>query len=347
MSIAVKRFGTTADGKEVDIITLTNAVGSECSLIQYGAAIQSLRIAAGGAKTDVALGFDELSQYESPSNPSHGAVIGRHANRVENAEFELNGKTYRLFANEGKNNLHSAPASFVHAVWSYEIVADGEEPSVRFTYFSPDGEAGFPGNVNCSATYTLSKSNALSLEYDAVSDADTVINLTNHVYLNLAGGGDILGHELRLDADAYTPVNAGLVPDGRIYPVEGTPFDFRSFKPIGRDINEDDEQLHFGLGYDHNFVLRGGEGALRPCAELREPHSGRKLTVSTTLPGLQLYTGNQIPACKGKGGKDMGHFSGLCLETQFFPNALRCKEFKSPIFKAGEHFRHKTVYTFE
>ncbi len=346
MSVAVEFFGTTADNRKVDLIKLTNSAGSVCSLIQYGAAIQSLVIAYEGAKTDVALGFDALDRYEDPSNPSHGAIVGRHANRIENAEFELGGKIYSLFANEGRNNLHSSPKSFSRVVWDYEVLDNSGEPSVRFSYLSPDGESGFPGNLKCHVVYRLTSDNALSIEYDAVSDQETVINLTSHVYLNLSGGGDILEHELKLEADEYTPVNAELIPDGRIESVKGTPFDFRTFKTIGRDIAADDEQLKFGLGYDHNFILRGEIGKLRPCAVVLEPHSGRSMTVETTSPAVQLYTGNQIKPETGKNGATYHRFSGLCLETQFYPNSLKHKHFPSPIFKAGEHFSHKTVFKF-
>ncbi len=348
MSVAVEIFGTTEDNRTVDLIKITNSAGSVCGVIQYGAAIQSLVISdSKGSKTDVVLGFDTLDRYESPSNPAHGAIVGRHANRMENAEFEINGKTYRLFANEGRNNLHSSPISFSRVVWDYEVLDAGGEPAVRFSYLSPDGESGFPGNLDCHVVYRLTADNALSIEYDAVSDQETVINLTNHAYFNLAGKGDILEHELKLEADEYTPVNSELLTDGRILPVGGTPFDFRTFKKIGRDIGADDEQLRFGMGYDHNFILKGESGSLKTCAVVLEPFSGRSMIVKTTLPGVQLYTGNQMKPETGKNGVQYGRFSGLCLETQFYPNSLRHRHFPSPIFKAGEHFRHKTVFKFE
>jgi len=347
MSVSVKLFGKTSKGVPVDLIELQNSKGTTCRLIQYGAAIQSLIIADERGKTDVVLGFDELSAYEDPANPSHGAVVGRHANRIENAEFELGGQVYRLFANEGRNNLHSAPVSFSTVVWDYEILDKGEEPAVKFSYLSRDGEAGFPGNLDCSVIYTLTSDNALYIEYDAVSDKDTVINLTNHAYFNLAGGGSILDHELQIEADEFSPVNSELLPDGRLLPVEGTPFDFRTPKKIRQDIGEADEQLAFGMGYDHNFVLRGEIGRLRPCARVREPVSGRTMVVETTSAGVQLYTGNQMKPVKGKGGATYDKFGGLCLETQYYPNSLKHRHFPSPVFKAGEHFRHKTIFRFE
>lgn len=347
MSVSTKLFGKTHRGEAVDIIELANGRGMSCGLIQYGAAIQSLVIADKGVKADVVLGFDELGSYENPTNPSHGAVVGRHANRIENAEFELGGKLYRLYANEGRNNLHSAPKSFGTVVWDYEILDKGDVPAVRFSYFSKDGEAGFPGNLNCTVTYMLTSDNALSIEYEAVSDQDTVINLTNHAYFNLAGGGDVLGHELQIEADEYNIINSELLPDGRLMPVGGTPFDFLSPKKIGQDIDQPDEQLSFAMGYDHNFILRGDIGSMRHCAKVKEPLSGRTMIVETTSPGVQLYTGNQLMPSKGKGGAVYDRYGGLCLETQYYPNSLKHTHFPSPVFRAGDHFRHKTVFRFE
>jgi len=348
MSVSARNFGITRKSEAVDIIELKNDKGTTCRLIQYGAAIQSLVITdKHGGPVDVVLGFDELRSYEDPANPSHGAVVGRHANRIENAEFELNGKLFRLLANEGRNNLHSAPVSFGTVVWNYDILDIGDEPAVRFSYRSTDGEAGFPGNLDCSVIYRLTCDNSLSIEYDAVSDRDTVINLTNHVYFNLAGSGDILSHELMIEADHYNTIDSELLPDGRLAPVEGTPFDFRGLKKIGRDINSNDEQLGFGLGYDHNFIVRGEINQLRTCARVREPISGRTMTVETTSPGVQLYTGNQLKAAAGKNGIVYDKYGGLCLETQFYPNSLKHSHFPSPVYKAGEHFMHKTIFRFE
>ena len=349
MSVTIQSFGTTAKGQSVDRITLANRAGMACSLITYGATIQSLLVPdANGKLADVVLGYDGLAQYESDANPYFGATVGRHANRIGGAAFELNGKTVRLTANEGRNNLHSGPDGFNQVVWDYEITDQGEEPAVKFSYVSPDGESGYPGNLTCHVTFQLIAANAIIISYDAVADQDTVINLTNHAYFNLAGqgSGSILNHVLQIKADFITAIDAECLPTGEIAPVAGTPFDFRQPKPIGRDIYEDDEQLRFGAGYDHNFVLSGDIGELFVCITAVEPKSGRKMLVETTSPGVQLYTGNQMKLDTGKNGATYHQHGGFCLETQYYPNSLAHPHFPSPIFKAGEPFKHTTVYRF-
>ncbi len=349
MSVSIQPFGKTAKGLPVDLIKLVNGNGMACNLITYGATIQSLFVPdQQGHLTDVTLGFDTIEGYESAANPFFGATVGRHANRIEGAAFELNGKLVQITANEGRNNLHSCPDGFNQVVWNYHILDKGDEPAVVFSYHSPDGESGFPGNLDCQVTFKLTADNAVAISYDAVADQDTVMNLTNHAYFNLAGqgSGPVLGHELVLDADQYTPMSAESLPDGRIAAVAGTPFDFTKAKAIGRDIQADDEQLRFGLGYDHNFVVRGEIGVLRPCAKAFEPVSGRTMVVETTSPAVQLYTGNFLKGEAGKGQATYGKNGGFCLETQFYPNSFKHKHFPSPIFKAGEHFKHTTVYRF-
>lgn len=348
MSITTEFFGTSAKGLPVERINLQNSKGMSCSLITHGATVQSLLVPdRQGQLTDMILGYDSLDRYESTANPFHGATLGRHAGRVGGAAFELNGKLVQLTANEGRNNLHSCPEGLNQVVWGYEIITTDPEPAVRLTYHSPDGESGFPGNLACHVTYRLTSDNALWIKYDAAADQDTVINLTNHSYFNLAGqgSGSVLDHELILESDEFTPVDAELLPDGRILKVSGTPFDFRQAKAIGRDIGADNEQLRLCAGYDHNFVVLGTPGALRLCAMVREPKSGRTLSVETTSPGVQLYTGNFLDET-GKAGRAYARHGGFCLETQYFPNSFQHKHFPSPIFKAGEPFRHTTVYRF-
>lgn len=349
MSVQVLPFGQTPTGQAIQKFVLENSNKMRCSLISYGGAIQELWVAdREGILADVVLGYDDMDGYLSKTNPHHGALIGRHGNRIEDASFTLNGKTYQLARNNGRNHLHGGPGGFDHVVWQGEVLVEDPEPSVRFTYFSPDGEEGYPGNLQCSVVYTLTRDNALRIDYDAVADQDTVINLTNHAYFNLAGHGQgsILGHVLQIDADHFTVINAECLPDGQIAAVAGTALDFRNPKPIGRDIGADEVQIHNGNGYDHNFVLRSLTRGLKSCAMVREPSCGRVMTVATTLPGVQLYTGNAMRPDTGKGGASYSQHGALCLETQFFPNSLRHSHFPSPVFRAGEHFRHTTVYRF-
>lgn len=361
MSISISSFGWTQAGQPVDRLELINRNGLICRLITFGAAVQALLVPSRqGQLVDVVLGYDTLDRYESPDNPSHGAIVGRHANRIEGAAFTLNGVVYQLMANEGRNNLHSSPVRFDRVVWTCEVLDDGGEPAVRFHYLSPDGESGFPGNLTCRVIYRLTADNTLLIEYDAIADQDTVINLTNHAYFNLNGhaSGDVLSHRLSIAADEMTPVNAESLPDGRIVPVASTPFDFRTEKAVGQDIASQDEQMRFGHGYDHNFVLRQNSTnhaahmpsrlmpPVHPCAVLRAPESGITMTVETTLPGLQLYTGNFLDEKACKDGATYQPRSGLCLETHYFPNSLRHSHFPSPILKAGQFYGHLAAFKF-
>lgn len=361
MSISISSFGWTQAGQPVDRLELINRNGLVCRLITFGAAVQALLVPSRqGQLVDVVLGYDTLDRYESPDNPSHGAIVGRHANRIEGAAFTLNGVVYRLMANEGRNNLHSSPVRFDRVIWTYEVLDDGGEPAVRFHYQSPDGESGFPGNLTCRVVYRLTADNTLLIEYEAVADQDTVVNLTNHAYFNLNGhaSGDVLGHRLSIAADEMTPVNAESLPDGRIVPVASTPFDFRTEKAVGQDIASTDEQMRIGHGYDHNFVLRQNSTKsaahtpprlmppVHPCAVLYAPESGITMTVETTSPGVQLYTGNFLDEKDCKDGATYQPRFGLCLETHYFPNSLRHSHFPSPVLKAGQFFRHLTACTF-
>ena len=349
MRIDLTEFGRTKDGKLVHSYTLNQDNGTFCTLLSYGAALQRLLMPdRNGQLQDVVLGYDQISGYESPINPYHGAIIGRHGNRIENALFEIDGVSYQLAKNDGENHLHGGLKGFDKVIWRGEPYVSAEGPSVRFYYYSIDGEENYPGNLDVQVTYTLTADHALIIRYDAVSDQKTVINLTNHSYFNLAGqgSGSILNHRVRIEADAYTAINEECIPNGEILPVAGTALDFTREKPIGQDIDRDEFTIKAGQGYDHNFVLRDSGDSLKSCAEVYEPKHGRVMTVATTLPGLQFYTGNMMTADTGKEGARYDRRNGLCLETQFFPNSLNHKHFPSPIFEAGEPFRHQTVYRF-
>ena len=339
--IVKKEFGTTADGRKVDLFTLSNSGGMRVDLITYGAAINSIYVAdRNGEFADVLKGFDTIEGHEKYSN-YQGLTVGRYANRIANGRFELNGTAYDLVKNEkGITCLHGG-GELSHAVWKALITDDN---SIEMTYSSPDGAEGFPGNVDFKVTFILHEDNSLEVKYFAVSDKKTVINMTNHAYFNLAGKGDILSHELMINADAFTPTDAASIPTGELRPVEGTPFDFRQAKPIGRDINADDGQLKQCRGYDYNFCLNEGEG---PAAVAYDPESGRMMEVFTDLPGVQLYCANFLDGTRpGKGGEMLTQYCGFCLETQYYPNTPNMPGFPQCTFDAGEKFESTTVFRF-
>lgn len=346
---AVRRdaFGTTADGKAVEIYTLTNANGIEVRAITYGGIITSLKVPdRSGRVADVVLGFDSLDGYLK-GHPYFGAVIGRYGNRIAKGRFTVEGRTYTLATNNAPNHLHGGNKGFDKAVWSAAAVPG--QSAVAFTRISPDGEEGYPGNLTVRVTYTLTDKNELVVDYHATTDKATPVNLTHHSYFNLAGdgAGDILGHELTIDADRYTPVDATLIPTGALAPVQGTPFDFRKPTRIGDRIDQPHEQLKNGKGYDHNWVLTRPEAGLRPAARLRDPASGRTLDIATTEPGMQFYSGNFLDGTlTGKAGHIYKHRAGLCLETQHFPDSPNQPKFPSTILKPGQEYRSKTVFTF-
>lgn len=343
MSLITEDFGQTRDGMEVKRYTMRRN-GITVRLISYAAAIQSIEVPGRDGQTaDIVHGYDTISEYETGKG-YQGAIVGRYANRIEGAEFELDGVTYRLNPNNGRNTLHGGPGGFSLKVWEGSASSTEAFDAVRFTYKSPDGEEGFPGNLTAEVVYRLDNQGALSLDYYASTDKDTIINLTNHVYFNLAGHGtgSMTGQLLQIPSEFYTPVNDECLPDGEIRRVAGTPLDFREAKPIGRDI--DDPFLANVLGFDHNFVVPGPSGQLRRCALASDPASGRTLEVWTTKPGLQFYSGNQMKDATGKGGITFGHRNGFCLETQFFPNSMKYHHFPSPVLKAGETYHHTTVF---
>jgi len=335
--VRTRVFGYTRQGERVNAHTLINGRGMELTVIDYGAAIQALRLPdKNGRMVDVVLGYDSVADYEQ-GDGYLGATIGRVGNRIGGGTFRLGDREYSLYINDGENHLHGGKTGFDKRVWSCEA---GED-RLSFSYLSPDGEEGYPGNMQVTVSFTLGEDNALSILYEAGTDADCPVSLTNHSYFNLAGEGDILGHLLKINADAYLENDSGCLPTGRILPVDEV-FDFREEKTVGRDIAAAHPQLvNFG-GYDHNFVLSSTE-----AARLTSPDSGIAMTVITDLPGMQLYTSNSLSDRKGKGGRSMGLHSALCLETQMFPNAINCPDFASPVLKAGEKLKSETVFKFD
>jgi aldose 1-epimerase len=330
-------FGKTADGEPVTGHHIQNAHGMKATVLDYGATLQGLAVLnRQGTYTDVVLGFDKVADYEA-QDAHIGATIGRMANRIGGSQFSLGGKCYKLFANDGENHLHGGKKGFDRYLWNSESGVD----YVRFSRLSPDGEEGYPGNLSVSVTYQLDDSNALHIIYDALCDEDTIVSLTNHSYFNLNGSGSVLSQELQINAERYLELGAGVLPTGKALGVENSPFDFRSFKPIGRDISADHPQLAIGGGYDHNFILSGSLAAIA-----RSHDTGIELRCYTDLPGMQLYTANFLAECKGKNGVLMGKHGAFCLETQLYPNAMNCYGFPSPVLHTGESLHHETVYRF-
>jgi aldose 1-epimerase len=342
-------FGKTPDGKEVDIYTLKNSAGMEARIMTYGGILVSLKVPdKDGKLADVVLGYDSLSQYIA-NNPYFGALIGRYGNRIGKARFTLHGKEYTLAANNGPNSLHGGLKGFDKVVWGVKDADSKEGKSLALTYVSKDGEEGYPGTLSVEVTYTLADSNELRIDYKATTDKPTVLNLTQHSYFNLAGAGDgdILKEVLFIDADRFTPVDATLIPTGELKTVKGTPLDFTQPTPIGARINDRDQQLKYGLGYDFNWVLNKKEGELTLAARVQDPSSGRIMEVYTTEPGLQFYSGNFLDGTAiGKGGLKYGHRYGFCLETQHFPDSPNEPKFPSTELDPGQTYTSTTIYKF-
>jgi aldose 1-epimerase len=343
-------FGRTQDGQQVDLYTLTNKNGVEARVTNYGATLVSLRVPDRNRKfEDVVLGYDTLEGYQN-DKAFFGGTIGRYANRIAQGKFVLDGATHALARNDGPNHLHGGTSGFNKRVWTVEDVSSSAGQALAFTYLSKDGEEGYPGSLSVRVVYTLTDRNELKIEYSTTTDKDTVVNLTNHSYFNLAGqgSGEILDHQLMIRGDRFTPVDATLIPTGELRKVKGTPFDFTQVTAIGARINQDDQQLKFGKGYDHNWVLnRGKAGTLELAAQLYAPKSGRVLEVWTTEPGIQFYSGNFLDgSVRGKEGKVYSHRSALCLETQHFPDSPNHADFPSTRLKPGQQFQSTTVYRF-
>lgn len=341
-------FGTTADGKTVEQITLTNDSGATLRLLTRGATLQSLDVPdRNGQSADIVFGFDDVASYEGEDNQYFGCTTGRYANRIAKGRFELDGKTYALATNDGPNHLHGgATRSLDKVVWDAEVKQGANGEQAIFHYTSPAGEEGYPGKLDIKVTYTLTPDNEVVIQYEATTDAATIVNLTNHAYFNLAGAGSptINDHKLTLYAEGYTPVDDTLIPTGEIATVENTPFDFRKSTRIGERVDQLGQGE--GAGYDHNFVLSEptNESGLRKAALLHDPASGRTLTVLTDQPGIQFYGGNFLKGQRGKQGKTYAYRSGCCLETQHYPDSPNKPQWPSVVLRPGETYRHTCIY---
>lgn len=342
-------FGKTKNGTPVDIFTLQNDHGMKVRVMTRGATITNIHVPdKDGTVADVVLGFDDVEGYESEGNQYFGCTAGRVANRIAEGKFTLNNRTYQLAINNEPNHLHGGvERSLDKVVWSAKAFDSKEDQGVVMHYVSPHGEEGYPGTLSCTVKFTLSKiSNELEIDYLATTDQATPINLTNHSYFNLAGEGSetVLDHELTLHCDNYTPVDETLIPTGKFAEVKETPIDFRTPHIIGERVKKYDDAAT--IGYDHNLVINGEAGKLRPAAILKDPLSGRTLTVSTDQPGVQFYSGNFLEGQKGKGGKAYPHRSAICLETQFFPDSINQPNFPSTVLEPGNKYTHQCVLSF-
>ena len=342
MSIEKQDFGKTPDGESVDLYTLTNANGLKTQIMTYGGIVTTLHVPdRDGNLGDIVLGYDTLDEYIK-DNPYFGALIGRCGNRIGKGRFTLNGVEYTLATNNDENHLHGGIKGFDKVVWDAEQMQTSEGPALKLTYLSKDGEEGYPGNLNCTVIYTLTNNDELKISYEAETDKDTVVNLTHHSYFNLAGhgSGDILGHELMLNAENYTPVDEGLIPTGEIRPVKNTPMDFTKPMAVGARIDQVEG------GYDHNYVINSSDSPLALAASVYEPKTGRVMEISTSEPGIQFYSGNFLDgSIKGKGAIYNKH-NAFCLETQHFPDAPHKPDFPSIVLKPGEMYTHLTVHKF-
>lgn len=336
-------WGKTRDGESVDLHALTNSKGSEARIATYGGVVVSLKVPdRSGRMGDVVAGFNDLESYLKPP-PYFGAIIGRYGNRIGKARFSLDGGEYTLAKNDGENSLHGGNRGFDKRVWTARSLSS---QTLELSYLSRDGEEGYPGNLWATVTYTLTDANEFMIEYFATTDKDTVINLTNHTYFNLAGDGDILGQRVVINADWFTPVDEGLIPTGELRSVAATPFDFRTATSIGQRIDQNDQQLIFGHGYDHNWVLNRSGSGLETAAKVLDPKSGRVIEVLTTEPGLQFYTGNFLDGTLAGKGRVYTRRSAFCMETQHFPDSPNKPSFPSTLLKRGAEYRTTTVYRF-
>jgi len=348
LDIKVKPFGETSDGQQVRLYTLRNVNGLSAEIMTYGAIVVTLKTPdRKGKMDDIVLGYDNLADYVKNS-PYFGAIVGRYGNRIGQGKFTLDGVEYKLAVNNGENHLHGGLKGFDKVVWSDEPVWKANAVGVKLSYVSKDGEEGYPGNLNATVTYLLTNANELRIEYQATTDKATPVNLTHHGYFNLTGAQrDILDHALALNADKFTPVDKGLIPTGELVAVKGTPMDFTRPTPIGARIGNEFEQLKFGGGYDHNWVLNKGGRGMITAARLYEPTTGRLMEVRTTEPGIQFYSGNFLDGTiTGKGVVVYKHRWGLCLETQHYPDSPNKPNFPSTILRPGEKYETTTIYRF-
>lgn len=347
-NIEKQPFGKTGDGVPVEAYTLTNKNGMKVKIITYGARVTSIQSPdRSGKLADVVLGYDDLPSYEKDTFYI-GGIVGRYGNRIAKGKFTLDGVTYTLAQNNNGNHLHGGPKGFDKVVWTGagEVIAEGAR--LKLTYLSRDMEEGYPGNLTSTVIYTLTNNNELKIDYDATTDKATVLNLTNHSYFNLAGAGsgNILNHQLKINAERFTPTDATAIPLGELRSVKGTPFDFTKATAIGARIEAKDEQMVFGSGYDHNFVLSKPAGKLDLAAEVYEPTSGRVLSVYTTQPGVQFYSGNFLKDVAGKQGKVYQKHDGFCLETQHYPDSPNHPAFPSTTLRPGSRYTQTTIYKF-
>lgn len=354
MKVAKTDFGKLEDGTPVDLYTLTNQKGAEVRITNYGGTVLSLKVPdKEGRLEDVVLGFDSVAGYRGEvylqEGPYFGALIGRYGNRIAKGKFTLDGVEYELATNNGPNHLHGGLQGFDKVVWEAEEFESEEGVGVKLHYVSEDGEEGYPGNLTVDVIYLLTGDNELEIDYKATTDKATVVNLTNHSYFNLTGNAkrDILAHEVMINADQFIPVDETLIPTGELQNVEGTPFDFTEPTAVGKRIEDENEQLEFGMGYDHCWVLNGEEGEMKLAATVHEPTSGRLMEVFTTEPGIQFYTGNFLNGrLTGKSGVAYKQRYGLCLETQHFPDSPNQPQFPSVVLNSGETYQTKTTYKF-
>jgi aldose 1-epimerase len=348
-AIQKQHWGTLGSGEAIDLYTLRNASGIEARITNFGGRLVSLKTPdRRGEFGDIVLGFDTLEGYVQ-KNPFFGALVGRYANRIAHAEFQLNGTRYTLARNNGENSLHGGLRGFDKVTWQAGEVDSTAGRALELNYLSKDGEEGFPGNLQVTVRYALSDADELQIDYTATTDKDTVLNLTNHSYFDLSGiaAGDVVDSVVTIYADRFTPVNAHLIPTGELRPVDGTPLDFRKPTRIAARIDQKDEQLAFGEGYDHNYVLNRSGNGLARAAVAHDPRSGRALEVWTTQPGMQFYTGNHLGgSVTGKGGVVYGFRSGMCFETQHFPDSPNQPQFPSTQLKPGEQYGSTTVFRF-
>ncbi|WP_159436118.1 aldose epimerase family protein [Anaerosalibacter sp. Marseille-P3206] len=340
--VKVDFFGITKDSNKVYKFTITNNNGTEVDIINYGATVTSFRTKDDFGKIDdIVLGYDNISDYEK-GEKFFGSTIGRNANRISNSSFKLNGKLYTLYNNEDENHLHGGKIGFHKKIWDYEV----KDRGVLFTYVSEDMEEGYPGRCIVNVEFSLTDLDELCINYTGETTEDTILNLTNHSYFNLKGhsSGSILGHSLMVNGDNFTPIKQNCIPTGEIRKVDDTPFDLRKAKKISDVINEEHEQLLYGNGLDHNYCINGEDSQLKLAAILASEDKSRKLFVYTTAPGIQIYTGNYIENERGKDGIVYNNHSGICLETQYYPDSINIDGFPSPILRTGDKYTSTTIY---
>ncbi len=349
LGIEKKGWGKLADGTPADLYVLTNAKGVEATITNYGATVVSLKVAdKDGRLGDIVLGLGTLDGYLKGC-PFFGCIVGRYGNRIAKGQFSLGGKTYTLAVNNGPNHLHGGLKGLDKVLWSAKPVTAADGVALQLEYTSADGEEGYPGRLKVTVVYTLTNAHELKIDYSGSTDKETVVNLTNHSYFNLNGdgAGDILGHELLLHASRFTPVDANLIPTGELAPVAGTPLDFTQPHAIGERIDAADVQIQRGGGYDHNFVIDGAAGTLRPAGKAWSAKTGRLLEVLTTEPGVQFYTGNNLDGTViGKTGKAYAKRTGFCLETQHYPDSPNQRSFPTTVLKPGQQYKTQTIYRF-